>query len=1237
MAPLMRILQWNCHSIKNKTEEFSNTLNSNLITVAAISETWLEPDSAFRVRGYNCLRDDRQDGKGGSALFIKKSLPFTPVDVKPIGCPFQVTAVKVFDTTIISLYISPSNKPSKLVLKEMFSKLTPPFIILGDFNAHHGLWGAHNCDRMGRDIVDLLDELDLCIVNDGSPTRLQVPGQRPSMVDLTICNSNIAGSLLWKVLDDPHGSDHYPILIESSNIYPSNKNVKYTSRKPKFLTAKANWNDYSNHTKLTVQSLPSPTTENVAECYEMLVSAVITAAEKFIPVKTTCNKGKPPPAPWWDIECSDAVGTRKKYAKIYSKNMNLENFLKYKHVEAKTKRLLKNKKRQGWKNFCSSLSPEVPLSVVWNSIRRFKGSHVQTVPRPLSSEWVKEFADKLAPQTASNWNETEFTYSFKTLGWMDTHFNLVELREVLNDLTDSSPGVDGIPYSFIKNCDVTTLNYLLSVVNLIFDSGKIPSSWKTQIIVPILKPQKDPNSGLSYRPIALSSSLVKITEHMVKRRLDWYVENEKILPSSQFGFRKRKGTIESVSILTSDIQLALADKETLVGVCLDVCGAFDNVLLDVLLRKLLKIGIPRKLASFIINLLLTRKIQIQVPDSPPLERIVNKGLPQGSVLSPILFNIYTFDLHRSMHPSCKILQYADDLFIYISGRIITFLEEVINICMKNLGIWLTNHGLEISPSKSNVIVFSRERVPPRITVQINNSILPTQVQIRFLGVILDSKLTWNPYVNFIINKCQAGLNTLRAVSRVWWGSHPFTQKLFYNAYIRSHLDYASFLIEPTSKKNLARLDRIQFQSLRLIIGAMRSSPINALQVEAVEAPLHFRRQFLADKFLFKCLRLSNHPLMVKVTTLSAQVKSLQYWRNKSIPLLVKSLHTYSAYKPLLNPSDRLPLYTNSFHIHLIKPNILLSLGIINNHEAPRKLIQILNSKYSGWKIIYTDGSKTSLSNQVGAAFHCPSDQVNKKIKLPKEASIFTAECIAIFESLKYIDVNHNGNFLILSDSLSALQKLNSSPFHYPEDELCIGIRTLIHKLTDSGKEIVLAWIPSHCGIPGNEKADSLAKDAIISGDFLYKFLNPDDIFIKLKENMISTWQNYWDESSKTKGNHFFIIQPTIPSKPWFSRLSLNKFSTSSICRMRIGHCCHNVHLTKIHVKNSAMCECRLDVEDLNHIFFSCPINNSYKNFIPDLISTGIFPPYNIACLLSSVDKRVYKVISSFLNVNGINL
>lgn len=917
--------------------------------------------------------------------------------------------------------------------------------------------------------------------------------------------------------------------------------------------------------------------------------------------------------------------------------MTLENFLNYKQIEAKTKRLLKNKKRQGWKIFCSSLSPEIPLSVVWNSIRRFRGSHVPPVARPLSSEWVNEFANKLAPQTVSNWNETEFKYSFKTRGWMDTHFNLVELQEVLIDLTDSSPGIDGIPYSFVKNCDINTLNYLLSVINLIFDSGKIPSSWKTQIIVPILKPHKDPHSGLSYRPIALSSSLVKITEHMVKRRLDWYVENEKILPSSQFGFRKRKSTIESVSILTSDIQLALAEKETLVGVCLDVCGAFDNVLLDVLHRKLLQIGIPRKLASFITNLLLTRKIQIQVVNSPSLERMVSKGLPQGSVLSPILFNIYTFDLHRSMHPSCKILQYADDLFIYISGVFISFLEEVINMCMKNLNIWLMNHGLEISPSKSNVIVFSRKRVTPHIRVLINNSILPNQTQIRFLGVILDSKLTWNPYVNFIINKCQAGLNTLRAVSRVWWGSHPFTQKLFYNAYVRSHLDYASFLIEPTSKKNLLRLDRIQSQSLRLILGAMRSSPINALQVEAAEAPLHFRRQFMADKFLFKCFRLSNHPLMNKITALSAQVRSLPYWRNKSIPLLVKSLHTYSAYKPLLNPAEKLPLYSNSFCIHLRKPNILFSLDVLGNHQAPSKLIHILNSRYSGWKAIYTDGSKSPLSNHVGAAFHCPSNQVNKKIKLPKETSIFTAECIAIFESLKYIDDNHNGNFLILSDSLSALQKLNSSPFHYPEDDLCIGIRTIIHKLTDTGREIVLAWIPSHCGIPGNEKADSLAKDAIVSGEFMYDFLNPDDLIIKLKENMISTWQNHWDESSKTKGNLFSKIQPTIPSKPWFSKLSLNKFSTSSICRMRIGHCCHNVHLTKIQVKNSAMCECRLEKEDLDHIFFSCPINNSYKDFIPDLIKIDVLPPYNIASLLSSVDKRVYKIISNFLKVNGINL
>jgi hypothetical protein len=180
---------------------------------------------------------------------------------------------------------------------------------------------------------------------------------------------------------------------------------------------------------------------------------------------------------------------------------------------------------------------------------------------------------------------------------------------------------------------------------------------------------------------------------------------------------------------------------------------------------------------------------------------------------------------------------------------------------------------------------------------------------------------------------------------VWWGCHPSTLKLFYSAYIRSQLDYAAFLIEPTSKKNLFLLDKIQYQGLRLILGAMRSSPVNALQVVAAEPPLALRRQLSADCYLFKCSHNSNHPIFSSLDIISSLIQQ-SFWKNKPPPPL---LNSYYKVQPYLSShtSNSLPLYSHSFHTQLIEPEIRLSLGIDEGSTANRQFILKINTDWFG--------------------------------------------------------------------------------------------------------------------------------------------------------------------------------------------------------------------------------------------------------------------------------------------------
>lgn len=149
---------------------------------------------------------------------------------------------------------------------------------------------------------------------------------------------------------------------------------------------------------------------------------------------------------------------------------------------------------------------------------------------------------------------------------------------------------------------------------------------------------------------------------------------------------------------------------------------------------------------------------------------------------------------------------------------------------------------------------------------------------------------------------------MRCLSGVWWGSHPYTQKLRYNALIRSHLDYGSFILEPCHKTIIRDLDKIQSKALRIIIGAMKSSPINALQVEYAEPPLQLRRQYLSDRFLFKILQLSSHPLSARLHLLSQLVLSSSYWSHKSPPCLIKSYNKFIGLPYPVHQCRILPIY-----------------------------------------------------------------------------------------------------------------------------------------------------------------------------------------------------------------------------------------------------------------------------------------------------------------------------------------
>ncbi|CAG4960004.1 unnamed protein product [Colias eurytheme] len=363
-------------------------------------------------------------------------------------------------------------------------------------------------------------QLNNVLKNFGEPTRRTHINENISAVDLSMCSANLASKISWKPLVSTFGSDHFPILLNLPN--KNNKHCNKRSPRCKYNLKNVDWDIYRNRIENEVKELSEVKEGKEAECSNVLAKIILKVADEIFPTKPTKTSILPFP-PWWDKECSEAIKKRKSIEKAYNKDMSEENLEILNAIIKDTQILLKDKKREGWKSFCASLSPNSNPSEVWNSIRRFRSVYRDQqfiVPESLAEEFIDTIAPPSVPSQLAYFpilKSVQMDHNYATLS---TPFTLYELKGILSGVDDSAPGLDGIPYSFLTHLGDSALEYYLNIINVVLLTGNIPPQWKEQEVIPVLKPNKNPEEASSYRPIVLSSVLAKIAEHLVKNRIE---------------------------------------------------------------------------------------------------------------------------------------------------------------------------------------------------------------------------------------------------------------------------------------------------------------------------------------------------------------------------------------------------------------------------------------------------------------------------------------------------------------------------------------------------------------------------------------------------------------------------------------------------------------------------------------------------------------------------------------------
>ena len=350
-------------------------------------------------------------------------------------------------------------------------------------------------------------------------------------------------------------------------------------------------------------------------------------------------------------------------------------------------------------------------SKTWSMVKSLKRrDQTLTDQKDIANYFAEHFSKNSSssnydPRFARTKDNSEHIY--RSLPWPENSmnsdinkpFSWSELSEVIRGRKGTSPGLDGIGYPMIANLPTSCLEKLLNLFNRLWSEGKCPETWRHSIIIPILKNAKlDNHSPASYRPISLTSNLCKIMERMINNRLRWWLENNNILQPCQSGFRTNRSTKDCIMLLHDHIYKALANKRSTLAVFLDIEKAYDMVWRDGLLHKMRSIGICVNMLRWIRSFLGKRKFQVRIGTCFSDTFSLENGIPQGSVLSPLLFAIMINDFPTSTGAEINI--FADDSCIWDTGLDIQNLIENLQKSLVCITEWCNTWGFRISPSKS---------------------------------------------------------------------------------------------------------------------------------------------------------------------------------------------------------------------------------------------------------------------------------------------------------------------------------------------------------------------------------------------------------------------------------------------------------------------------------------------------------------------------------------------------------
>lgn len=749
----------NIRSMNTGFHEFTSYVERYKFEILALSETWLsqdQPSHAFQIPGYNFIRKDRQARGGGIAMYIKKGLAFNKISLEfdsenlfEFMCiEFVFFSKKYF---LISIYRVPSTNIPQFnqKLEDLLTIITPLYeniIITGDLNInllHNSVYTIS--------LKNILNNFSLNQLID-RPTRID--SHSATLIDLMITSSNL------EVIDS--NSVEISEQITDHNLIYVSINLPKLQVRPRLVYFR-NYNNIDfnifNQDALNIQWEQTYRIPNIEEKVKLLNTNIHRLINKHAPLQVKQIK-EGQYTPWITQNIRLLMKLRDKARRTYNKDKTEPKLQYYRELRNYTKHAILREKAAFFNQLSLKRGREFWQAA--GKLRMTSKDANQELPPQFNNpaEINKHFLSNTQTEVTTSEETVNFYLSNKKENVAENfHFTLIDpetVEKLLNQINTNAIGEDGISRRDLQICLPYIIGPLTNIINTCLLEGVFPDIWKKSVVKPIPKTAK-PLTVNDLRPISILPTMSKVIEKFIFHQISSFSENFKIIPSCQSGFRKQFSTSSCLVRVLNDIRHNEEVRSSTCLTMLDFSKAFDTLDHKMMLAKLHYYNFSQYVINFFSNFLHNRACCVSIATESGVKRSeyepITKGVPQGSILSPLLFSIYVADMHSCLLYS-SLQQYADDSQVYIpiNQKDLADCNFKINLDLNRIFSYANNHNLKINAAKSQSILINqnkqvREHLQNNMSVTLNNEIIPFKSEAKNLGIIIDEATKFESHIN----------------------------------------------------------------------------------------------------------------------------------------------------------------------------------------------------------------------------------------------------------------------------------------------------------------------------------------------------------------------------------------------------------------------------------------------------------------------------------------------------------